>query len=421
MTVSFHRPTVDSILTSAQEIYVSACATEIGDAPDLLRKSSPRGGIVTGIFSPLINRRSYADAEIGLRTRSFFLSKELKNDLALGLVDYLPWRYNMIDRWLSQPGRFDTAMVMVSPPDHLGNCSLGVQTDFLPSFIKNVERLIGFVNPNIPRTLGDGDVPYSSFAAIVDYDLPLKTLQQKGPDAAAIRISEAIAELVEDNSTVQFGIGQIPSQVIARLTNHRGLRVHSGIVDDRILELEESGAIDRSQPIVTGTAIGSQALYDELDRNGRFLFKTVTYTHGADTIRSHQRFMAINSVLQADLFGQVSAEGNMGKLIASPGGLPDFARGALESPGGKSIIAVRARSASGVSPGIVPMLDRPHTATSGAVDADIIVTEYGAAHVRNLSMDARAEAMIGIADPADRDQLWEHWREIRSNMFKIGG
>lgn len=405
---------LDAILASAKDIYVSGCAVEITHVPDLLRQHRPVDATVTGIFNPVINRRSYADAEIGLRARSFFLGRELQRDLALGLVDYCPWRYGIIDRWLSADGRFDTVLAMVSPPDAMGNCSLGPQADFLPSFLHKVERIVGFINPNVPRTAGEGLISYSSFSDVVDHDVPLINSRDRKPDAVASKIAAVIAGFIPDGATIQLGIGQIPTAVIECLTGHRKLRVHSGVIDGNISMLEECGTIDRSAPIVAGVAIGSREFYGSLERNSRYEFRPVSYTHAHDSISRIDRFFAVNSVMQVDLLGQVSAEVSGSRMVASPGGLPDFVRGALDSHGGSSIIAVRASGSGGQGKGVVPLLESPHLVTSPHVDADVVVSEYGAAHIRGLSFDRRAEALIAIADPSDHDYLAQQWSSIRS-------
>jgi acyl-CoA hydrolase len=402
---------IDDIVSSARDIYVSACAAEIEAAPELFRTHAPQGATVTGVFSPMVNHRSYAIPDIGMRMRSFFIGRQIKRELAEGWVDYCPWRYSVIDRWLSTTAKFDTALVMVSPPGSDGKCSLGVQVDFLPNFIGRVDRVIGFINPNMPRTAGDGLIDYRTFTAVVDYDVPLLTMGSPEADETTRIIAANIADLIPDGATVQVGIGKIPSQVLAQLQGHRDLRVNTGVIDDNILALEASGALDRHVPIVTGTAVGSTRLYDAVS-DPLFSFRAVSHTHARNTLVNSPRFTAVNSVLQADLFGQVSAEGAAGKMIASPGGLPDFVRGALDCEGGRSIIAVRARGPSG-APGVVSSLRAPANVTCPANDADVIVTEFGAAQVRHLSSDARAEALIAIAAPEHRDQLSADWRKLR--------
>jgi acyl-CoA hydrolase len=405
------------IIASARNLYVSACAAEIPDLSNLLRQYRPRDATITGIFSPLVNRRSYVDPDMGLRVRTFFLTRQIREQLAGGLVEYCPWRYLTIDGWLKSPGRFDTALVMLSPPDRHGNCSLGVQADFLPSFLGRVDRIVGFINPEMPRTFGDTVVDSRALTCAVDCAGPLVQMRPKPPDAQAIAIAARIAELIQDDSTLQFGIGQIPSQVMARLAGHRGLRVHSGIIDDNILALEASGALEPGMAIVTGTAIGTAALYSALHESARFRFKTVAHTHSSTTIGQLRRFTAVNSVLQVDLLGQMTAETSGGPLVASPGGLPDFVRASMGSDSGQSVIAVRARGSAGHPGGIVPLLGGSRLVTLSPADADVIVTEFGSASVRYLSVDARAEAIIAIAAPEDRSQLLENWREIRRGLI----
>jgi acyl-CoA hydrolase len=411
------RANAAALIAGAKSLYVSACAAEIPELAGLFRQYRPIDAIVTGIFSPLVNRRSYADAEIGLRARTFFITRQIREQLASGLVEYCPWRYRTVDRWLATPARFDTALVMMSPPDARGRCSLGVQADFLPSFAERVGRIVGFINPQMPRTHGDTLIEYASLAATVDCDAPLVTMHSRPPDEQAVAIASRISGLVQDESTVQFGIGQIPSQVMVRLGQHRGLRVHSGIIDDNILALEASGALDRSAPIVTGTAIGTIALYNELGDAARFSFRAVSHTHAIGVLADLRRFTAVNSVLQVDLLGQMSAEASGGALVASPGGLPDFVRGALENEEGRSIIAVRARGAVGHPSGVVSLLAPSVPVTVASNDADIIVTEFGAAHVRHLSLDERAKAIISISAPEDREHLSREWDRLRRSVF----
>jgi acyl-CoA hydrolase len=417
MTAHFARSKIETIISTAQSIYVSGAAAEIPDVLPLLRQYGRPEAMTTGIFIPSLNRHSYADPEIGLRARTFFIFPEAKEHLDLGLIDYCPWRYSAIERWMLAPRRFDTALVMLSPPDDSGKCSLGVQADFFPGFRQNVERIVGFINPNMPRTIGDGQIDFRALAAVVDCGAPLTTQIQRTPDAAAVAVAENIAALIPDGATVQAGIGQIPSQVMARLASHRSLRIRSGVVDDNIMALDASGALDPAVPVITGTAVGTERLYRFVDQNRRLSFRAVGHTHCAHAIGGIQRFFAINSVLQVDLFGQSSAESSAGRLVAAPGGLPDFVSGALRSEGGRSIIALRARNAGTTPNGVTACLSMPGLATCGASDADIVVTEFGAAFIRDLSLDRRAEAIVAIAAPEDREALIRDWTRMRKGFF----
>jgi acyl-CoA hydrolase len=416
MNVVSTAPGLADVVASAKNIYVSACAAEIPGLSTLFRSHPPRQATVTGIFSPVVNRGSYADPEIGLRVRSFFLNRALREHLAAGLVDYCPWPYRLIDRWLSAPGRFDTALVMLSTPDEQNKCSLGVQADFLPGFVGHIGRIVGFINPQMPHTQGDTLIDFDALAVTVDCDVPLVNITLKESDEAVISIARRIADLVRNNATVQFGLGQIPSQVLAKLGDHRGLRIHTGVIDDNVLSLEARGALSKDLPVVTGTAVGTARLYEAVSDRKRFSFRAVSHTHAIRTVARLRGFTAINSVLQVDLLGQMSAETSGTGLVASPGGLPDFVRGALQSEDGSSIIAVRARAAEGRPAGIVSQLGAPALVTVGAGDADIIVTEFGSAHIRYLSMDKRAEAIISIAAPEDRAALESSWAKMRKTL-----
>jgi acyl-CoA hydrolase len=267
------------MLSEASSLYVSACAAEIEALPDWLKAAAPRDATVTGLFTPLVNHRAYAVPEIELRARTFLLTRELKRLMAQGWVEYCPWRYSRIDAWMGAPRRFDTAAIMLSSPDEYGMCSLGVQSDFFPALHKQVDRIIGFINPQMPHTDGHAKIAIRELAATVDYDVPLLTMDIREADTASATIARLVAGLVPDGATIQLGTGQIPSEVLAQLTNHRNLRVHTGIVDDNILKLEQSGALDLSFPIVTGTAIGSKELYEALVDKRRFALKPVSYTH----------------------------------------------------------------------------------------------------------------------------------------------
>lgn len=405
-------------MAGVRELYVSGCSAEIPGLPEILGESSA-GATVTGIFSPILNTRSYAQPELQRRCRSFFLNRALRRDLASGWVDFCPWTYAQIAGWLRTPQRFDTAIVMVSPPDAKGRCSFGTQADFLPDFYHQVPRLIGVINPYLPTTYGEVGIPVDRFNFIFECDVPLLEVPQKAEaaDAASDTIAHILAGLIPDGATLQMGIGRVPQAMATALVGHRRLRVHSGLVDDSILMLEQAGALDTAVPIVSGVAMGSSALYEHIDENPRFHFRSACHTHSAAVIAELPDLFAVNAALQVDLFGQVNSEGGDGRMLASPGGLPEFLRGARHSRGGTSIITVRAERGKRGEGGIVPCLSAPRLVTAPRYDVDIIVTENGVADLRNLSLDARAEALIAVADPAEHASLAEHWRHIRAAAF----
>ncbi|RJG03290.1 acetyl-CoA hydrolase/transferase family protein [Noviherbaspirillum sedimenti] len=403
----------------AREIYVSGCSAEIVGLPELLGNSLP-GATVTGILSPLLNTRSYASPVSGRRCRTFFLNKEIKQHLSAGLVDLCPWTYSQISNWLRNTINFDAAVVMVSPPDDQGRVSLGVQCDFLPLFRGRVKRLIGVVNPKMPYTFGDTTIPLDAFSAVfgLEHDL----LSPPAPKAAEANpsietIGRAIADLIPDGATIQLGIGKIPQAVSRRLTEHRNIGVISGLVDDDILYMEDQGVLDRSKPIVTGVAIGSSELYAQVHKNPRFSFQPCSRTHKLEALIGVDRFYSVNATLQIDLFGQINSEMIDGRFISVPGGFPDFLRGASMNPTGRAIVALQASAGKSTSPGIVFSLSTPASVTATKTEVDLIVTEFGVAQLKNLSMDQRAEALIAIAAPEDRDALQAEWSAFRGGAF----
>jgi acyl-CoA hydrolase len=406
MNTKLNASSLGAALAGAQEIYVSCCSAEIQGLPELLDQAGV-GATVTGIVSPILNTRSYASAALNRRARTFFLNGEMRRDLAAGLVDFCPWSYSRILGWMRTRSRFDAVIVMVSPPDPSGRFSLGTQVDFLPDFVDCAGALIAVVNPQMPRTCGPFSLHRDQFAHVFDAELPL--LEAATPPAEADPISVAVArqvaELIPDGATLQVGIGRISQAVTDALANHRGLRIHSGLIDEAILRLERAGALDPTSPITTGVAIGPRGLYEAIAENPRYCFRSVSHTHAEAVIAATPRFVAVNSALEIDLFGQVNSEAGAGRLVASPGGLPDFMSGARRSAGGLSIIALRAKPGRRGRGGIVARLDPPSLVSAARHDLDLVVTEHGVADLRDTSIDARAQALIAIADPNERRQI----------------
>lgn len=422
--LSHHRPLAAGPLLDAigpaVQLYVSGCAAEITELPGLLSDGLP-GATVTGILSPLINVQSYASAPAGRRCRSFFLNAGLKRDLALGLVDLCPWTYSQMIAWITGKVTFDAAVIMVSPPDGNGRVSLGVQADFLPLFGNTVRRLIAVINPAMPRTFGHAALPLGAFSAVFVQEQPLLSPKPDtgAADQAVQSIAQRVAGLVPDGATIQLGIGKIAQAVSRGLAGHRDLRIISGLVDDDVLGLDEAGALNRDVSIRTGVAIGSQEFYARLHENQRFSFSPATQTHSADALAAVDPFYAVNTTMQVDLFGQVNSEMVNGRLISVPGGFPDFHRAARAGRNGRAIVALRAAALGKAGPGIVPCLSTPAAVTATRTDADIVVTEFGVADLRDASMDERAERLIAIAAPCDQATLADEWDRMRRRALGI--
>jgi acyl-CoA hydrolase len=323
--------------------------------------------------------------------------------------------------WMAAKVTFDAAVIMVSAPDARGHVSLGTQADFLPIFRHRIGRMIAVINPAMPRTSGHEAIPLDAFAAVFETDQPL--LSPKADTAEADSTTQAIArrvaEVVPDGASIQLGIGKLAQAVSRGLAGHRRLRIISGLVDDDVLRLDEAGALDRDLPITTGVAIGSQAFYAALDGNRRFAFCPATHTHNAAALAAADPFFAINTTMQVDLFGQVNSEMVNGRMISVPGGFPDFHRAARTGRNGRAIVALRAGASGKAGPGIVPCLSTPAAVTATKTDIDIVVTEFGVADLRDASFDQRAERLIAIAAPGDRDSLFNDWDRMRRRALGI--
>lgn len=394
----------------AREIYSSGCAAEIAVLPDLLGDALPDAS-VTNILSPLINRRSYASPVSGRRARTFFLNREVKLHMAAGVIELCSWSYQQIIHWLKNVVRTDVAIIMVSPPDAAGLVSIGVQSDFFPLFQHRIGKCIAVVNPQMPATRSQYRIALSEFDSVFSYDHPLLSplVDDGEADPVVATIAGNVANLLPDGATIQLGLGKISQAVARALVDHRNLGVLSGLVDDNILHIEEKGVLDRSRPIMTGAAIGSPELYAALHDNPRFRFTTSEETHGLASLVNAPNYHSINSTLQVDLFGQINSEMVNGRLISTPGGFTDTLRGAYMNPTGRAIVTLRARGGAKTAPGIVAHLSSPTMVSSAKSDVDAVVSEFGVAELRNLSMDQRAHALIAIAAPEDRARLSNEW------------
>jgi acyl-CoA hydrolase len=232
-----------------------------------------------------------------------------------------------------------------------------------------------------------------------------------GEDAQAI--AAHAATLVEDGATVQIGIGRLPDQVLGRLVGSRGLKLHGGTVSAAGLALLEAGAVES---IVAGIALGDAAFYAGIAAAESVAFRPVPITHGPKGLGGIERFIALNSALEVDLFGQANCETGSGRLLAGFGGLNDFLRAARAAPDGRALVMLPATGKKGSISRIVARIGEPGLVSVQRGDLDTVVTEHGIADLRGLGMDARAAALIAIAAPAFRDELAARWRQLRTGL-----
>ncbi|MEV6320845.1 acetyl-CoA hydrolase/transferase C-terminal domain-containing protein [Nocardia sp. NPDC051787] len=289
---------------------------------------------------------------------------------------------------------------------------LGAVNGYVHEAIAQARTVIAEVNTNAPWPTSSTVLPADAFSLMVQSNRPLVEVREREPTPEDREIARRVAQHIGDGATLQLGIGGVPAAVATLLTDRKHLGLHSGVIGDSVLALLRSGAIDNSRKTrdhgvsVTGLLAGTSDLYDFADHNPALRIEPVTYTHDPAVLASMPSFTAINSALEVDLTGQVGAEVAHGSYIGTIGGQADFARGALASPGGCSIIGLPARTRRTQEPRIVPLL-RSGIVSTPRSEADVVVTEYGAAHLRGATLEQRVERMIAIAHPEDRSRLRE--------------
>ena len=356
-----------------------------------------------------VTRPEYAEY---FRVNSLFVSGSIREAVNEGRADYVPVFLSEIPELFKQKIlAIDVALVQVSPPDGHGYCSLGVSVDIARSAVNTAEHVIAVVNPNVPRTHGDGLIHSSRFDSIVQCNDPLHEVRygdKVGP--AELKIGENIATLIEDRSCLQMGIGSIPDALLRSLTNHKDLGIHTEMFSDGIIELFEKDVINNKykqihpNKTVTAFALGTRKLYDYVDDNPAFQFLDIDYVNDPHVIRRNNKMIAVNSAIEIDITGQVCADSIGTYQYSGVGGQMDFIRGAALSEGGKPIIALPSRTAKGV-PRIVPFLKPGADVTTTRAHIHYVVTEYGIAYLFGKNLRQRAKALINIAHPDDRECL----------------
>lgn len=402
-------------LQPGQRVFVSTLSTESALLHDELLADPQRASGVTfcGVQFPGIDTIDYLAIHPGARQEACFMSAGVRAGIAQGRAGLLSLDYQGIVRRLKDGPPHDLAIAQLTPPDADGYCSPGLAADFMPLVWPRAKHRIAHLNPRLPRTRGSFRVHVSEIDLAVEADTPLLQLATPAVGAVETRIGANVARLVHDGDTLQFGIGAVPAAVAGALTAHRGLRFHGGMLPSALRTLWDAGALDHDARITTGVVLGDSALHDFVAQLQPLWLTDVGHSHDVVALASIARLVAINSAVEVDLFGQVNSERAGGVIQAGAGGLPAFAQGALLSPGGRLLICLPATARRGALSRIVPALDGQALCTLPRYLADAIVTEHGVAQLRGLTLDGRAQALIGIAAPEHRAALAAAWDEIR--------
>lgn len=343
---------------------------------------------------------------------SLFVSANTREVVNSSNGDYVPVFLSQIPKLFKEGYMpIDVAIVQVSPPDMHGYCSLGTSVDIARAAVDTAKHVIAQVNPNMPRTHGDGFIHSSEFQTLVWQPADLPEVNYAAKTTAAMRtIGEHIASLVEDGATLQLGIGGIPDQVLKNLSNHKNLGLHTEMLSDGVIPLIENGTINNNRKkinrgkSVTSFMIGTKKLYDFVNDHAGIRVMDISYTNDTSIIRQNPKVTAINSAIEIDLTGQVCAD-SMGSIQYSGiGGQMDFIHGASLSEGGKPIIALPSITAKGISR-IVPFLKEGAGVVTTRGHLHWVVTEYGICNLFGKNFKQRAKALIELAHPDHRENL----------------
>jgi acyl-CoA hydrolase len=358
-----------------------------------------------------------ADLKDSFHVNAFFVGANVRQALSEGEGDYIPVFLSEVPA-LFRKGvlPLDVAMLNVSPPDKHGFCTLGVSIDVARAAFEMAKCVIAQINPHVPRTQGDALIHVNDIDFMIEVDEPLHEVQMPTLTDEDRAIGRHIAELVDDGATIQMGIGSIPNAVLASLTGHKDLGVHTEMFSDGVIPLVESGVINGRCKVkhpgrmVAGFVMGTRKLYDFIDDNPQVLMLDIGYVNDTAVIRRNPKVTAVNSAIEVDLTGQVCADSIGMRQYSGVGGQMDFIRGASLSEGGKPIIALPSTTKRGESK-IVPFLKQGAGVTSTRAHVHYIVTEFGVANLYGKNLRQRASELIKIAHPDHREALDRAARE----------
>lgn len=407
------------MIQSNSRIYIQAAAA----APSLLTKA------LAGRASELRNvevchlhtegEAPYSNPEMheSFHVNSFFIGKNVRHTLTAGNGSYTPvflselpnlFRRNIIP--------LDAAFIHVSPPDLHGYCSLGVSVEATLAAIENSKVVIAQVNPQMPRTFGDSIIHISRIDYAVEVDAPIHLQHAVTVSATEGQIGKFVASLIDDKSTLQMGIGSIPNAVLANLSNHKDLGLHTEMFSDGVIDLIEKGVVNcrykgtNKGRVLATFLIGSKRLYDFVHDNPFIEMRESSYVNDTALIRRNPKMVAINSAIEVDITGQVCADSIGMKMYSGVGGQMDFIRGASLSDGGKAVIALPSVTKTGASR-IVPFLKQGAGVVTTRAHAQYVVTEYGIADLYGKTLKQRAMALVDIAHPDHRENIEKSYFE----------
>jgi acyl-CoA hydrolase/RimJ/RimL family protein N-acetyltransferase len=390
----------------------SACATPRRLLQALEALPSPPAGVqLIHFLTDGATAERDGRAASSFRHRAFYFGRDMRELARTSQVDYVPLSLAEIPRLLEHHRlALDVALVQVSPPDGDGMCSLGVSVDVTRAAVHAARRVIAEVNPNMPRTGHESEIPIGRFDHIVVVDDPVIEYVHEPLGPAAERIARYVARIVGDGATLQIGLGRVPNEMLRFLGDRHDLGIHSDVITEPLVDLVERGVVTGARKsvhrgqVVASMAMGTRRLYDLIDGDPRFAFFPIEYVCDPAVIAANTAMVSVTQAFAIDLTGQVCADTYDGTLYGGVAAQPDFHRGAIRSAGGKAIICLASTAPSGDS-AIRPTLGPREAVAIPRAEVHYVVTEYGTAYLFGRSLAARAVALIEVAHPDHRERL----------------
>lgn len=325
-------------------------------------------------------------------------------------VHFIPSLFHQVGRLLTEQIRPHCFVTTVSPMDKSGHFSLGTNADYGASLVRATDRIVVEVNENMPRTFGETLLHVSQVDLIIENNTPLMEVPVAAATPEDMAIADLIAPLIADRSTIQMGVGAVPEAVLKALSSHKDLGLHSELLSPGLVNLIRDGVLTGAAKSllphkhVFTLALGNRQMYDFIDDNPSVVGYPASWVNSPAVIRKNNDMISVNSAIEIDLSGQINSESLNGRQFSGTGGQLDFVRGAYLAPNGKSFIAMHSTAKKGTVSRIVPRLANA-TVTDPSMETHYVVTEYGIANLKGLSLGERAAALIDIAHPDHRENL----------------
>lgn len=395
-----------------------------GETPALLEAMFTRKDELSNVtVHQMLPIRKFAYLQPGMeqhfKHNAWFTSGASRELVQQGLADVMPNFFHDAPRLMKEYLDIDIMMASVSPMDEHGYFSFGISVDYTSTAARKAKMVILEVNPNMPRTLGDSFIHISEVDWLVENDAAIPQLEPAPVSSKDLTIGQYIAELVEDGSTIQLGIGGIPNATAQCLIHKKDLGIHSEMISDGMMDLVNHGAVNGKRKsmhkgkLVGCFAFGSERLYKFLHNNPLVDMQPVSFVNDPYIIGKQYKPVSINAAMEVDLFGQCASESIGYVQFSGTGGQADFARGVLRAEGGKGFIAMTSAAKKDTISKIVPILRPGAIVTTGKNEIDHVVTEFGVAKLRGKTLGQRAKALISVAHPNFRPWLTEEAQKMK--------